>query len=207
MKRKENYNDDNTLQTALQNVKDIIMCNTGSTLIVVWKNLNCKEKNCDFVEWIRTALYNDPNLQQSQFSVTYFGAADTKSTNDYCDYENIVLCGSWSIPESDTSKFCKAFLSDITNPQHRMWYYVQLISRIGIRRGDRNTYNVYMSDDYCFDFVNCLNSYFNNNLYQPELLGSASQVPEWQKKLDNVQMRSNHRDEIVCLCNEYPEAK
>ena len=205
MKRKENYNDDNTLRIALQNVKDIIRCNIGPTLIVVWRNLNCKEKDCDFVEWIRTALYNDPDLQQSRFSVTYYGAADTKSTNDYRDYENIVLCGSWSMPESDTSKFRRAFLSDITNSQHRMWYYVQLISRIGIRRGDRNTYNVYMSDDYCSDFVNCLNSYFNNNLYQPEFLGNTGQVPEWQKKLDSVQMRSNHRDEILCLCNKYPE--
>ena len=205
LKRKEHYNTEASFFQAVKNLKEIIVHNPGPTLVVVWRNLDFEKNNTDFVEQIDSILQNDYDLQHKIFSITYFGASDTKSTNDYRDYKNIVLCGTWFIRDIDTKRFQGAFLCNLSNQQHRMWYYIQLISRIGIRNGDGKTYNVYMSNDYETDFVRSLDSYFNANAYLPELFTGSPKTIEWQKRLYEVSMRCNHRREVEILCNKYQE--
>lgn len=79
----------------------------GKTLIVIWKDYRTDEertltKEAGKSEWadkLREVLLTE-GLAGSNFTVTYYGASDTKSTNVYRDYQNIILCGNWDLPPS-----------------------------------------------------------------------------------------------------------
>lgn len=202
--RRQGANNTTDIQAAINLIKQIIINESSPTLVVVWKNLNNDANTEDFAQWVENEIRGDPHLAQRQFSVTYYGASDTKSTNQYHNYGNIVLCGNWSMAERDTASLRAAYMSTITNHEHRLWYYIQLISRIGIRQHNGGAYNVYISDDYSEDFVKCLSLYFNQNIYDFSLLKISLPKPNWIARLEQVKMRSNHRDEIITLATQYP---
>ena len=189
---------------SLESLKQVLLSSTGTTLIVVWRNLNDdSENNTDFIEWVKMNLGNDGSLVNSQYRITYYGASDTKSTNDYRDYSNIVLCGRWAIPEKDTMKFRMAFASTTSNFDHKAWYFIQLITRIGIRNHNGGSYNVFFSDDYDQCFVDCLNKYFNQNVYTPPRL-LPPVLPDWELKINDTKIRKDIRQNIKTLCLKYP---
>lgn len=202
--RRQDANNASKIQAAINVIKRIIIKEPSPTLVVVWKSLNNNADTEEFAQWVENELCRDQLLAQRQFGITYFGASDTKSTNQYHDYGNIILCGNWSMGERDTASLRAAYMSTITNHEQRLWYYIQLISRIGIRQHNGGTYNVYISDDYSLDFVKCLNLYFNRNIYDFSLLKIPLPKPDWIARLEQVKIRSNHRDEIITLATQYP---
>ena len=87
-------------------------------------------------EWadkLREALLTE-GLAGSNFTITYYGASDTKSTNVYRDYQNIILCGNWDLPPSVSGQLRKAYNSKTSQDEYKFWYTIQLLSRIGIRK-------------------------------------------------------------------------
>lgn len=204
LRRREKANTTLSYSESLDSLKQVVLSSTGATLIVVWRNLNeDSDNNTDFIEWVKMNLENDGSLVNGQYSITYFGASDTKSTNDYRDYSNIVLCGRWSIPEKDTMRFRMAFASTTSNFDHRAWYFIQLIARIGIRNHNGGSYNVFFSDDYDQGFVDCLNKYFNQNVYTPPRLLTPL-LPDWELKINNTKIRKDIRQDIKTLCRKNP---
>lgn len=125
------------------------------TLVVVWKNQGIKAKGMnghdldgtesEYVERVKNSLITR-DVPEDMFSVTYYGAKDTKSTNNYRDYKEIILCGSWHLPE--TYKFRRDFSTATSEDEHLMWYYIQLVCRIGIRKHDGLSYRVVFSVDH-----------------------------------------------------------
>ena len=144
------------------------------TLIVVWKNIGTDrdDESCGKSEWARlidARLMSLGFMSGREYSITYFGSNKTKSTNEYRDYTGIILLGDWTIPNTSASSIRNAFMSRTTTEDYRLWYYVQLLSRIGIRNLDGGTYQVWYSSDYKVGFIKTLSDYFNNNAYLPSV--------------------------------------
>ena len=120
------------------------------TLVVCWKDIEGKEDKpgvSEYVNRVREALLEkkvDPGL----LTVTYYGATDNKSTNSYRDIEQIILCGDWTLPNTESAKIRQAYGTSTDSQDQKDWYFSQLITRIGIRKHiEGETYTVYYTED------------------------------------------------------------
>lgn len=195
-RKKEKQDVDGELDAVAQMVNDL----NGNTLVVVWKNIGAElTDDCLFYEQAKRHLEAKVS---KPFHITYYGAADTKSTNDYRNYQNVILCGGWSIPENDTAKFRSHYMTETTNEMHRLWYFVQLLSRIGIRRSDGGHYLVYYSTDFKQSFINRLSDYFNNNKCP---IQSQEKTEYWREKIKAAKIRKEIVSRIEKISHVYPE--
>lgn len=163
--RYEHYTDQEK-QYVADEITNVINTNNGSTLVIVWQTVgkNARDKTdkttSDFVDDLKVRIKS-----KQPYYITYFGSNKTKSTNDFRDYDNIILWGKWGIVNTDTNKFKDCYGTATTNQGHNLWYFIQLLSRIGIRkhRLGGKTYNVHYTDDYSRKFIQLLSDYFNKN--------------------------------------------
>ena len=135
----------------------------------------------------------DPGL----FTVTYYGATDNKSTNSYRDIEQILLCGDWNLPNTESAKIRRAYGTSTDPHSQKDWYFSQLITRIGIRKHiEGEVYTVWHTDDFDERFIERMDAYFNEN----RVIGKASvSHNDWEKRLDGMKIRSNIKEEIRLL--------
>lgn len=148
-------------------------------LIVVWKDFGNMNDSCDcydeetydeetasaksvYVKKIEKAL---KNKGFKNFMVTYYGAADTKSVNDYKDFNTIVLCGKWLLPYTVATQFNINWGTKTSPESYNLWYYVQLISRIGIRKHEGGTFHIYYSSDFPVDHIKAIYDYFSRQTF------------------------------------------
>lgn len=151
-------------------------------LIVVWKDIGKRFEDepsgeSDWVNKIDEELKLRGYAPDMDYSITYFGSSKTKSTNEFRNHTGIILLGDWNIPYTFANSVEEAFLSETTLEDYRMWYYTQLLSRIGIRNFDGGEYDVWYSSDYNPEFINCISTYLNNNIYNP--IEKAKHEPDW----------------------------
>lgn len=158
----------------LNDVENILKKRSGQkTLIVSWKNTGEVKKNTDktgdskWCKLIDAELMARGFINGTNYSITYFGGSNTKSTNDFRDYTGVILLGDWNTPESFASSVRKAYGTETSIEEYRLWYYTQLLCRIGIRDLSGGSFEVYYSDDYKQDFIDKLNLYLNKNTYTP----------------------------------------
>ena len=170
------------------------------TLVVCWKDVEDKKDNPGISEYanrMREALLRkkvDPSL----LSVTYYGATDNKSTNSYRDIEQIILCGDWNLPNTESAKIRKAYGTETSAADQKDWFFSQLITRIGIRKHiEGETYTVYYTDDFDEKFVGRMEAYFNEN--RLEVRRYKKKHDDWKKKLEGMKIRSNIKKEIILL--------
>lgn len=169
------------------------------SLIVCWKDVNEDDEGpgrSGYAERFRKLLSAkgvDPRL----FTITYYGAADNKSTNSYRDIEQIFLCGDWNLPNTESARIRRAYGTSTDSQNQKDWYFSQLITRIGIRKHiEGEVYTVYYTDDFDARFIDRMDSYFNEN----RITGKASvSHNDWEKKLDAMDIRSNTKEEIRLL--------
>lgn len=169
------------------------------SLVVCWKDVNGNDEGpgiSSYAERVRNGLL-ERGLSEDTFSVTYYGASDNKSTNQYRDMRQIILCGDWNLPNTEAAKIRKAYGTKADSQDLKMWYFAQLITRIGIRKhikGDR--YTVFYTADFENCFIERLDSYFNKN----KLIPISPVIHEdWKVKLDGMKIRSNTKSEIITL--------
>lgn len=181
------------------------------TLVTVWKDLQTEEQSRrtsthEFLTRVKHDIESDSVLCRfvdNAIRFTYYGAADTKSTNDYKDYDNIVLWGKWSIPPTDTRFFNINFGSNITNYGHRLWYFIQLISRIGIRMHDPNrSFNVYYTSDFSTWFIDALDNYFNHGTLPTCVVNAVFDRLGEQMYKRNVNASQHNDVRTMCSLNE-----
>lgn len=175
-RRYEAYTDDEK-QWVANNISDIVNSCDGKTLVVVWQTVGTNARDDEekdlspFVDDIRRLMKVFPD---KTFEITYFGSTKTKSTNEYRDFDNIILWGRWNIINADTAKFQECYGTSTSNLGHKAWYFIQLLCRIGIRRhffqADHD-YNVFYTTDYDEALIKALDAYFNKNanILQPEI--------------------------------------
>lgn len=193
---KRNRLDNNKFSSFLDDVAKLI---DKPSLVVCWKDVNGNDEGpgvSSYAERVRNGLL-ERGLSEDTFSVTYYGASDNKSTNQYRDMRQIMLCGDWSLPNTEAAKIRKAYGTKADSQDLKMWYFAQLITRIGIRKhikGDR--YTVFYTADFENCFIERLDSYFNKN----KLIPISPVIHEdWKVKLDGMKIRSNTKSEIITL--------
>lgn len=166
------------------------------TLIVCWKDINGDDDGpgkSGYAERFKRLLVAegvDPGL----FTVTYYGATDNKSTNSYRDVGQILLCGDWNLPNTESAKIRRAYGTSTDPHSQKDWYFSQLITRIGIRKHiEGEVYTVWYTDDFDERFIERMDAYFNEN----RVIGKASvSHNDWEKRLDGMKIRSNIKEEI-----------
>ena len=140
LSRKEEF-DENRFTDFINAIAGVI---NKKTLIVCWKGINGENGvagQSEYADKIKEALLKKGIAQELPY-VTYYGSSDNKSTNDYRDIEQIILCGNWSLPNTEAAKIRRAY-GTTTDPQkHKDWFFSQLITRIGIRKHQPGTYTV-----------------------------------------------------------------
>ena len=169
------------------------------SLIVCWKDINGDDDGpgkSGYAERFRRLLVAegvDPGL----FTVTYYGATDNKSTNSYRDVGQILLCGDWNLPNTESAKIRRAYGTSTDPHSQKDWYFSQLITRIGIRKHiEGEVYTVWYTDDFDERFIERMDAYFNEN----RVIGKASvSHNDWEKRLDGMKIRSNIKEEIRLL--------
>ena len=169
------------------------------SLVVCWKDVNGNDEGpgiSSYAERVRNGLL-ERKVNPEIFSVTYYGASDNKSTNQYRDMRQIILCGDWSLPNTEAAKIRKAYGTKADSQDLKMWYFAQLITRIGIRKHIKGeVYTVFYTCDFEECFIDRLDSYFNKN----KLIPISPVIHEdWKVKLEGMKIRSNIKSEIITL--------
>ena len=193
---KRNRLDNNKFSSFLDDVAKLI---DKPSLVVCWKDVNGNDEGpgiSSYAERVRNGLL-ERKVNPEMFSVTYYGASDNKSTNQYRDMRQIILCGDWSLPNTEAAKIRKAYGTKADSQDLKMWYFAQLITRIGIRKHIKGeVYTVLYTCDFEECFIDRLDSYFNKN----KLIPISPVIHEdWKVKLDGMKIRSNTKSEIITL--------
>ena len=193
---KRNRLDNNKFSSFLDDVAKLI---DKPSLVVCWKDVNGNDEGpgiSSYAERVRNGLL-ERKVNPEMFSVTYYGASDNKSTNQYRDMRQIILCGDWSLPNTEAAKIRKAYGTKADSQDLKMWYFAQLITRIGIRKHIKGeVYTVLYTCDFEEFFIDRLDSYFNKN----KLIPISPVIHEdWKVKLEGMKIRSNTKSEIITL--------
>lgn len=164
----------------LQSLKSKIENEPQGTLIVVWKDFKGDESgdmtDSNQSRWrdeVRDSLLK-MGVPESRFAVTYYGASDTKSTNDYRDFGSIICCGKWFLPASSAARLNEGYGSCCQKGDYNLYQYCQLVCRISLRKNDGSDCRMYCSEDFYgpngeFPLGKRLLEYINNNYYTPEI--------------------------------------
>lgn len=192
---RKNHND-SLFERVMTKVAGLI---TEPTLIISWKEVNDEKSdsgNSGYRERIRNALLGR-NVDCSLFHVTYYGANDNKSTNCFRDYKQIVLLGDWNLPNTESSKIRRAYGMTTDTQDYKDWFFIQLISRIGIRKHiNGESYKVIYTDDFDSWFIERMTRYFNYN----QIIRKYSLTNnDWEKKIEEMKIRKNVKEEIIKL--------
>ena len=169
------------------------------SLIVCWKDINGDDDGpgkSGYAERFRRLLVAE-GVGPGLFTVTYYGATDNKSTNSYRDVEQILLCGDWNLPNTESAKIRRAYGTSTDPHSQKDWYFSQLITRIGIRKHIQGeVYTVWYTDDFDGRFIERMDAYFNEN----RVIGrSPVSNNDWEKRLEGMRIRSNIKKEIRLL--------
>lgn len=203
---------------SLEHVIGIIIENLKvgkKTLVCVWKTKDSSKDDIDganvslfrnyvIAHLIARGAYFGYNIE-GYFDVIYYGENKCKSCNDYCDYSAIILFGKWFMPDSKCSEHNLNWGTNITPRRLHLWFYVQLISRIGLRRHDGRTYDVYMTDDFSDDFIRQLKDYFNKDRLPEDRKKSIKE--DLDDRLQGVHLYKMMKDRIKILCATHPELR
>ena len=209
-KRSDKF-DKSAFDEMINTMESILKTEVGTkSLIVCWKNIgpridNQKTGKADWKDLIDAELMRRGFIPGTNYSITYYGAADTKSTNQYRDYRNIILLGDWNTPEHFATSVRDAFKSDTTIDDYRVWYYTQLLCRIGIRNLCGGNFKVYYTSDYKPKFIKQLSYYLNMNKYTPT---SKPKKKGWFDDIarDNG-IREPQKGDIEKLATIFPDLK
>lgn len=133
------------------------------TLVVCWKDIRGLEDDRRGESKFASTLQTEIDKKYKGVKVIYHGSTDTKSTNEFKDYKNIVFLGEWSVGNNDITQTRQAYGIDLANDRWQFYYYIQAICRIGIRKHKGGKFNVCFSDDHNPAFIDMIRRYFNDN--------------------------------------------
>lgn len=183
------------------------------TLVVVWRSEDSSKKESELRDLVKGYIEGQlacrgfgPEAKEL-FDVIYYGESKCKSTNEFADYQNIVLFGKWFMPNTNTYRFNMNWNTNVHPVKYNMWFYVQLLSRIGIRKHDGGNYNVFFTSDFLEDnnqIIRYLDDYFNRDII-PEL-NMMTEEDELEEILRNHNVK-RIKEHLIKLCKLYPEIK
>ena len=189
-------------KSTVTKLSEIVKGHSGKVLVVVWKSVGNDRDDEDsgdssFRDNIRKSLL-EKGCSPEKFSVTYYGASNTKSTNEFRDFDGIILCGDWSISNDKAKQIDEAYMSATSPSDQKLWYFVQLVCRTAIRNHNGGEIRVWHSSDYSMKFIRRLDTYLNKNL----LTDNENMTGTWIDKLTEMKIRKQIQEQIIKL-NEF----
>lgn len=175
------------------------------TLVTVWKNQG-EEYNTDsqgYYDMVVRTL-GRKKIGRDSYKVIYYGSPQSKSTNDFRDFSEIVLAGVWNLPPS-MDRIKQQYGVSIGHTHIRLWEFIQLLCRIGIRQHDGGEYTVCYSSDYSDIFINALKDYFESDTV-PLTEVENEKYPDWLlERFGEIKIRGPLREDIIRLTQSRPE--
>lgn len=166
------------INESIDRIADIIKLNK-KTLIFTWKNLksDTSEINDDndsemidnssvlksstisyinpdfeYLNYIRFELYRK-GFTDNQFAIEYYGSGKDKATNEFREYDSVVLLGKYQVPGYVISDFNLDYHTNITGVEYYSNRIVQAICRTRIRLHQNLPVNVYYTSDWNEDAI------------------------------------------------------
>ena len=154
--------DSNFIQSNMSSeIKDIkLVSESKSTLI---------NPNQSFYKYIQHRLEDRGFKIGEDFSVEYYGSGKDKAINDYRDYDAVVMCGNYRVPNSVISDFNLMFHTNITGTEYYANRAIQAICRTRIRQHSGESINVYISSDWSGDTINYIKRYMKIDKIEGQL--------------------------------------
>lgn len=173
------------------------------TLVVVWMNQGKEANDSDRQYYEKVvADMSGKRIDTDSYRVIYYGSSESKSTNEFREYSEVILCGKWGIVNPETAKFNQSFGVNITNPYHKLWAYIQLLCRIGIRMHEGGEFTVCYSSDFSKELISQLQEYFENKPLSVSNSLDTGSCPEWlEERMKKVGLRETRKQEVVTICN------
>lgn len=203
LKRRTTLLDEAAYNTSFSHIEQGLQycCQQGQkSLVVVWKSHGKNNRNTEdsrFYERVRSDFYKT-NVSSGMYDIIYYGSPQSKSTNEFKDYDNIFLCGDWNITNEETAKFNSNFGMSLSSTDLKLWTFIQLICRIKIRMHNGTACNVFYSSDFDNKFIGLLEDYFQNLNTFLNINPNLTPYPEWlMNKLRCV--RKDYWDDISSL--------
>lgn len=192
------------LDSIISGLVNIIKMNK-KTLIFTWKNLKTESDyegdDVDFdgkiinattvdinpkfsmPSYISSSLRSTGLMEDIDFSIEYYGSGRDKATNDYRDYDAVVLLGRYLVPNSVIDDFNTMYYTKITTTEYYTNRVVQAICRTRIRNHKGEPINVFFSSDWSNDVVESTMKYLKvsdirivNNLSKDDYISYATQL-------------------------------
>ncbi len=175
------------------------------SLVVVWKNQG-EEYNTGAQGYYEEVVkeLGRKKIGKDSYKVIYYGSPQSKSTNDFRDYSEIILGGVWNLPPS-MDKIREQYGITIGHSHIQLWEFIQLLCRIGIRQHDKGEYTVCYSTDYSELFINSLKNYFESDII-PKTEVENEKYPEWLKqRFGEIKIHRSVKEDIILLAHSKPD--
>lgn len=153
-----------------------------------------------------------------EFSIIHYQSGLDRATNEFRDYDSVMLFGQFMVPKSAVDKFNNKFECNCSHVNYTTYQLVQAICRTRIRMHQGLPINVYFTQDWDDKYIMWLNLYLTNNPYfdastvnpnDPNLM--IKSVMGGTKMIDDESysfIKSNKwRPVVKLLCENYPGLK
>ena len=126
-------------------------------------------KNMSIPSYLVDELKSRGLIEGEDFSIEYYGSGKDKAINDYRDYDAVVMCGNYRVPNSVISDFNLMFHTNITGTEYYANRAIQAICRTRIRKHNGDPINVYISSDWGGDTINYIKRYLKIDKIEGQL--------------------------------------
>jgi hypothetical protein len=132
--------------------------------------------NQSFYKYIQHRLEDRGFKVGEDFSIEYYGSGKDKAINDYRDYDAVVMCGNYRVPNSVISDFNLMFHTNITGTEYYANRAIQAICRTRIRKHNGDPIFIYYTSDIDKKVIDRLLSYLDNGLVEDIYSGNYMKV-------------------------------
>ena len=167
-----------------------IINENDKVLFLVWKNFKLKSsvKRTDSINISETIFNNDflladyyshkicENLgvqytgnkrikyNNKEFSIIHYQSGLDKATNEFRDYNSIVLFGNFLVPEDAVVNFNKMYDCSTSYLKFTTYQLTQSICRTRIRKHKGESIRIYYTNDWDDNYIMYLNMYLTNSV-------------------------------------------
>lgn len=191
------------------------------TLIVTWMNLKssggtnnsslineCINESASLTKYYESKILS-LGITPDKFSFIHYQSGLDRATNQFMEYDSIVLLGEFHVPNYVVAEFNESFKCNCSSLRYQMYQVVQAICRTRIRLHKGLPIRVYFTDDWSTDLISAVSGYL-----RPDDPVSANEVDGLKKlKLLSVdktdtellsKIRPKWREDILSLIEVYP---
>jgi hypothetical protein len=147
----------------------------------------------DYIGYIKKLL-KDNGVSDDKYSIEYYGSGKDKATNEYRDYDAVVLLGKYQVPISVIYAINLDYDANITMTEYYSNRVVQAICRTRIRNHRGEPISVCFTTDWDEKVINYVSNYLGSGTglesltsysedYMSDMLKSKGITPKLSEKI------------------------